>query len=365
LSQNDLSDVLALVFDPIRGNMLTTRGILHGMGLRRIDGITSFNSLERRIKDLEISVVFLEASDDIAKMCRLVRSIRMGETKANPFLPIIATLWSGNSQSVAELMNVGCDDVLLRPFSVIKVKERIQAIIDNRKKFVVTSDYVGPDRGAPAIGHINVESFEVPNPLREMAIGRGSNLVDQNEQIETAKKRLNKERLAKLARRIAMAAEVTIQSKDENSNNGDFVIDLIETSSELVKTARRMGKDDIQDIAMVLENVVEKTAIGHERAENARLARQLALAIYVAYAVDDGEQFKKDLEQTLEIVRLRLDKAKERERRRRELARSIDASGFVDDHFAQSPSQTVFLETANDEYDDNRQKIVSKYNLMK
>ena len=35
----DLSEALAVVYDPIRGNMLTTRSVLHGMGFRRIDGI--------------------------------------------------------------------------------------------------------------------------------------------------------------------------------------------------------------------------------------------------------------------------------------------------------------------------------------
>ena len=51
-----------------------------------------------------------------------------------------------------------------------------------------------------------------------------------------------------------------------------------------------MGQDEIHDMAIVLENVVEKTAISSERAESAELARQLALAIYIAYAVDEGEE---------------------------------------------------------------------------
>ena len=123
------------------------------MGLRRIEGVTSFAALERRIKDVEVSLLFLEASDEIVKISKLVKSIRLAETKANPFLPIIATLWSGATNSVAELMNCGCDDVLLRPFSVTKITERIQNLIESRKNFVVTSDYVGPDRGTPTNGH--------------------------------------------------------------------------------------------------------------------------------------------------------------------------------------------------------------------
>jgi hypothetical protein len=75
---------------------------------------------------------------------------------------------------------------------------------------------------------------------------------------------------------------------------------------------------------MVLENVAARTsAAGPERVENANLTRQLALALYVAYAVEGGEAFKAELEATLDKVRGRLDKAKERAKRRHELALSL------------------------------------------
>lgn len=366
MENKDLSEVLAIIYDPVRGNMLTTRGVLHGMGFRRIDGITSFSALERRLKDVEVSVLFIEASEESKKIIDMVQAIRMGETKANPFLPIIATLWTGNGEAVAGLMNSGCDDVLLRPFSVVKVKERVKAIIDNRKKFVVTSDYVGPDRGDPSSGRGNVEPFEVPNPLKEVANGIHGDPVKQVEQVENAKKRVNKERLAKLARRIAMAAEVTIQAKQAANEETGFVTDLLETSAELVKTARRMGQDEIQDIAMVLENVVAKTAVGHNRAENAQLARQLALSIFVAYAADEGDDFKKDLDKTLEMVRSRLEKAKAREKRRRDLAKSMDFSGF-DDNTSYKPdnAKTPPKNINDNSNEDDGQYVLSKYNLLK
>lgn len=314
MSDKDLGEALAVIYDPIRGNMLTTRGVLHGMGFRRIDGITTLNQLERRLKENDISVLFLEASEENKRIVELLQTIRMSEIKANPFLPIIATLWAGNGESVAGLMNAGADDVLLRPFSVNRAQERIRALIDNRRPFVVTSDYVGPDRGKPSDGKSSAEPFNVPNPLREIVSGETVDPVAKNELLENAKKRVNKERLAKLARRIAMAAEVTIQADHNSSDNKGFVIDLLESSSELVKTARRMGLDEIQDIAMVLENVVEKTALDkHNRAENADLARQLALAIYVAYASDEGDVFKQELDNILNKVRSRLEKAKKRE----------------------------------------------------
>lgn len=314
MANRELGEALAVIYDPIRGNMLTTRGVLHGMGFRRIDGITSISQLERRIKENDISVLFLDASEDTKRIADLLQTIRMGEVKANPFLPIIATLWAGKGESVAGLMNAGADDVLLRPFSVVRAQERISALIDNRRGFVVTSDYVGPDRGKRSEERQNADAFEVPNALRAVVTGEIADPVAQSQILENAKQRMNKERLAKLARRIAMAAEVTIQANADASDSKGFVVDLIETAAELVRTSRRMGLEEILDIAMVLENVVEKTTIEHQnRAENADLVRQLALAIFVTYATDEGEVFKKELDNVLATVRTRLTKAKIRE----------------------------------------------------
>lgn len=322
MENKDLNDALAVIYDPVRGNMLTTRSILHGMGFRRIDGIISTEPFLQRLKDIDVAVIFIECTENTEYLARLIQEIRLGETKANPFLPIIATLWYGEGKIVADLMNAGCDDVLLRPFSVNKVQERIKAIIDHRKKFVVTSDYIGPDRGKPALGRVNVQPFEVPNPLKDI-VEKGNDAVKRREFIENAKKRVNKERLAKLARRIAMAAEVTIHADTGANVNKGFVVDLLETSFELVKIAKRMGQDDILDIASVMENVVTKTANGSQCAENAQLTRQLALAIYVAYAAEDGEAFKKELKEVLRIVRERLKNAKDREQRVKNMVEKV------------------------------------------
>lgn len=323
MDEKDLAEALAVIYDPIRGNMLTTRSVLHGMGFRRIDGITSFELLERRLKDNDITVLFVEASEDSKEITQLLQSVRIGEIKSNPFLPIIATLWHGSGEAVAGLLNCGADDVLLRPFSVNRAQERIKALIDNRRKFVVTSDYVGPDRGKPNESRNSVEAFEVPNALKFAVGGENSDPVAQNELMREAKKRVHKERLAKLARRIAMAAEVTIQADGYQGDKTGFVADLLETCAELVRTAKSMELEEVQDIAAVLENVVEKAATeSHNRVENAELARQLALAIFVAYAVDESEAFKKELEQVLEKVRTRLDKARHKQTRRGEIAKS-------------------------------------------
>jgi hypothetical protein len=324
LDPRNLSDATALIFDPVRGNMLMTRAVLHGIGFRKIEGVTSKRELNRRLKDIEFAVLFIEATEQHRPIVELLRSQRLGELGINPFIPIIATLWAGQADLVADLMNCGCDDVLLRPFSAVQALDRVKSIVLARKGFVVTSDYVGPDRGKISASGMAPAQFDPPNTLRDCVFSLNLDPVERNESLAAARRRVDQDRLAKLARRIAMAAEVTIQAQGRGDSTSGFVVDLLESTAELVRAAKRLDQEDVQDIATVLENVVARTASpGPERVENAQLTRQLALALFVAYAAEGGDEFKAELEATLIQVRARLERAKDRAKRRLRLALSM------------------------------------------
>jgi hypothetical protein len=213
---------------------------------------------------------------------------------------------------------------LLRPFSASQAWERIKSIILARKPFVVTSDYVGPDRGRAGNAGMAPDPFDPPNLLRDKVLGINLDPTQQGECLAKARRRVDQDRLAKLARRIAMAAEVTIQAQGRGDPKSGFVVDLLESSAELVRAAKRLDQDEVQDIASVLENVVARTASpGVERVENAQMTRELALALFVAYAADSSVEFKAELDATLVAVRARLAKAKDRARRRQTLTMSM------------------------------------------
>ncbi len=304
--------------------MLLTRSVLHGIGFRKIEGVTSLRELGRRLRDVDIALLLIEATDQPRQIVELLRAQRLGESGANPFIPIIATLWAGQTDLIADLMNCGCDDVLLRPFSAAQALDRVRAIVMGRKSFVVTSDYVGPDRGLVSTRGMAPEVFDPPNMLRDRILNLNSDPVVQTTILQAARRRVDQDRLAKLARRIAMAAEVTIQAQGKGDSSSGFVVDLLESSAELVRAAKRLDQDEVQDIATVLENVVARTATpGAERVENALLTRQLALALFVAYAAEGGDQFRAELDETLKQVRARLERAKERAKRRHSLALSM------------------------------------------
>lgn len=316
-----LESALTVVYDPVRPNLRTTRSALNGAGFRRVEGQNDVPEFMRRLNEPDIALILLEVVGAEMDVPALIQAIRRGECGANPFVPIIATTWSGVTDTIAELMNAGADDVLLRPFSVANLMDRVHSLVHARKDFVITSDYIGPDRGKLGSGVMMPGQFKPPNPLRSRALsGDNLDLMVEAEALADAKRKLGRDRVARLARRVAMAAEVTIQAAG-NSNTRAYVNDMMVTCSELIRAARSAEADEIDDLASVLERTAGRAAIpGIEQAGHARLTRELALALYLAYASDEADAFKSELDATLEMVRSRLDKARNKAERRAKMA---------------------------------------------
>jgi DNA-binding response OmpR family regulator len=317
LDKQKLATASVVIYDPIRGNMLLTRSVIHGLGFRRIDGMTCQNELTRKLKDADISLLIIEATDQKDAVVKMIRAQRLGELGANPFIPMIATLWSGSTDHVADLMNVGCDDVLLRPFSSTQALERVRALLVARKQFVVTSDYVGPDRGLSSRNQMTPRTFVPPNFLRDRLVLPQYDTVEQQKRLSEARVQADQDRVAKLARRIAMAAEVVLQSQGRGDPNSGFVMDLLESASELERVAKRLAIEQVQDIASVLSQISGLTSTPDgEQLENANLTRQLALALFVAYGVEGGEAFRPELGKTWVKVQERLGITTEKKKKR-------------------------------------------------
>jgi len=321
MSLDGLADALTVIYDPVRPNLRTTRSVLNGSGFRRIEGFVDVPDFIRQLGDNDVTLIMIEVVGAEVDVPELIQSIRRGDKGRNPFVPIIATTWSGQTDLIAALMNAGADDVLLRPFSVSALNDRVRSIIFGRKDFVITSDYIGPDRGRVGNNALAPGQFKPPNPLRSRALaGETLDLMAEADALNTAKRRLGRDRVSRLARRVAMAAEVTIQASGEGSTSA-YVEDMLNTCAELIRAARTAEAEEIDDLASVLDRTASRAAIpGPEQAEHARLTRELALALYLAYASEDAEAFQAELDATLMAVRVRLDKARERAQRRTTMA---------------------------------------------
>jgi DNA-binding response OmpR family regulator len=157
-----------LVYDPVAANRNATRATLYMLGFRHIETVATLEAFAEYIFKTPPDLALCEAQGAGAQLCDLIQNLRQGAGE-NPFLVVIVTAWDNSNALVSAVLNSGADDLLLRPFSVAQLGQRVRAHIERRKGFVITTDYVGPDRRKDANRASNAELFEPPNSLKMKA----------------------------------------------------------------------------------------------------------------------------------------------------------------------------------------------------
>lgn len=187
-----------LVCDPVVSNRAATRAALHALGFRHIAVVGSLGDLSEALDRQPPDLVVCEAQAGEDELCRVIRELRRGDRGSNPFVVVIATAWATNSMLTMKLSDAGADDLLLRPFSAKSLDHRIQTHVMHRKPFVVTPDYIGPERRTGADRAPGTTVFDAPNSLKTKMAGR-FNIEDANRrfhaELREARARLNAEKL--------------------------------------------------------------------------------------------------------------------------------------------------------------------------
>lgn len=199
MSPLSFETAVTLVYDPVPANRAVTRSGLYNLGFRNVECVGELPVLEQTIQDPPPPDLMLcEIQDAEAELCEIIQNLRRGSGGYNPFLVIIVTTWQKSGPTIKRVIDSGADDLLLRPFSATLLADRIRTHAERRKGFVITSDYVGPDRRVASARPSNVELFEPPNSLRMKAKERMSaeevaRRLDV--EIKSARKKVTREKL--------------------------------------------------------------------------------------------------------------------------------------------------------------------------
>jgi len=161
--------VEALVYDPVSANRTATRAAMLSLGFRRTETVSSLEAMIEVIQRQPPDLVLADTQGAADELCGAIQQLRQGAAGYNPFIVIIVTAWEKSSALISKVVNSGADDLLLRPFSTALLGARIEAHIERRKGFVITTDYVGPDRRRDASRSGDSELFDPPNSLKMKA----------------------------------------------------------------------------------------------------------------------------------------------------------------------------------------------------
>lgn len=149
------------------------RNALTNLGIHEAEEANGYGKARQSLEMGGFDVVVLAAALEGRDGCALLREVRHGRLGPDPFIVAVTLLPPGDPAGLRRAVDSGTDDLLLIPFPVGQLANRLEALATRRKPFVVTHDYIGPDRRSldrPQAGAAAV-TLDAPNPLAARVAG--------------------------------------------------------------------------------------------------------------------------------------------------------------------------------------------------
>ena len=276
-----------LIYDPVSANRAATRAALYNLGFRHFEVASTIEAFEDSINRRPPDLAVCEAQGAESELCASIQNLRQGTSGYNPFSVIIVTPWENSNSLVSRVINSGADDLILRPFSTAVIGQRIRTHIERRKGFVVTSEYVGPDRRRDPQRESNVELFDPPNSLKLKALERLSAeeiTARLDAELRVARERLTAEKLRRDAFQICVLWRLMQASLPGTSK---FDVDLSKLRNITKSVARRCLGTEVESAVDWCESIlaaIEGLEAGVDRNASMHLLGHAALNLHQVFA---------------------------------------------------------------------------------
>lgn len=240
-------DVRILFGEPESNLRHALRAALAREGYTGIDDFDRLPALREAIEKTNPDLIVMDSEMDGGEADRIITDLRHNKLGDNPFVPVIVTIWNATHDQVRRVASSGTDDMLVKPLSPSQVFDRIKQLINQRKPFVVTSDYIGPDRRKDVGRGSEIPTIEVPNTLRAKVRGEKVDRQALEAMIGEAQQEINDQRLKRNAFQVGFLVHLLLPEFE------DF-----EVTDERIKSVQRLV-----DVARDIGNRVKGTKYEH------------------------------------------------------------------------------------------------------
>lgn len=231
------------------------RTALHNIGLREMRELDQIPDPGTDLLQ-SVDLVLVDLTEEDRAGVQLVANIRRRIAAFNPFIATIATSFSAESAMIRSAVDAGTDGILLKPFSQQQVYEQVLRLIEQRRPFVVTANYIGPERRPAQRRAGGVASIDVPNTLRDKLLqGRGFRAADSAAAIENTWGRVSREFGLRSAFQILYLIRLAKAAIDDpaQADAGQELARLREAARDLLS---RVAETPLRDIAVELADWV-------------------------------------------------------------------------------------------------------------
>lgn len=236
---------------------------LHDFGLKNVTITGNMSRLASAVNNGEVDLVIANTALPEGDFNKYVNELRHGHHGDNPFLVVITLVGEAHSDAVHAALNSGTDHVLAKPFTAEALIAKITDLSIARKRFVVTSDYIGPDRRLQnREGTIEVPLIDVPNPLFQRADG-SNNAHQLKRRIALAQLKINEQKVLRNAFQVGwlldyVIPEIAAKSNDVLIEEPENLQRLCEVTHDICIRIRGTRYAHISEICMTLNRMANE-----------------------------------------------------------------------------------------------------------
>ena len=286
-------NVSILFGEPEAGLRHALRAALNREGFTDVRDFDKADPVREALAKGEPDLLLIDSEMDEGEADALITEVRHNRLGKNPFIPVIVTIWEPTRELVQRVASSGTDDMLVKPLSPAQLFDRIRALVNNRKPFVVTSDYIGPDRRKDLERESNIPTIEVPNTLRAKVKGEPINRGSIDALIQDAQRDINDQRLKRNAFQIGFLVNLLLPefSKSEVTDERIQSVDrLIQVSRD---TGERMKGTEYEHVSSLCSTMIRvassiSDAITLPDEKDISLLKPLSEAIVAAFNPNDS-----------------------------------------------------------------------------
>jgi DNA-binding NarL/FixJ family response regulator len=280
-----LHNAHVILVDEKPGSLKAARDAMHEVGFRKFQEVASLEDARSRLTSIECDILICDAEVGGGMATSMFHDIRQGDLGTDPFLPIVATTWDPKRELVQKIISSGADLLLTLPMTIGKMKSAIETLIDKRKPFVVTSDYIGPDRrSSPREDENPVPQIKVPNKLRHAATGDNGG-VDQ----QVVQEAVQEQRVERYVNKILVTAGLITSMPESQKAKLPVLLRELSEAAELLEKRIAGTRFGFQaDLCKTLVIVGRRMMTDNEpKISDMELVRQLGSALQLAMTAKD------------------------------------------------------------------------------
>lgn len=247
---------------------------MRDFGMRRVRTFARMDDLVNAIKEAPPDLLIASADID-TKMFDAVRDIRNFKIGKNPFL-MISLLVSAESQgAIKRAILAGADDVMIKPVAPGKMLDRVAHVTMNRLPFIVTNDYLGPERrkaGDPRPSHIR--QLNVVNTLKAKVEGKPMSMAELSRAVEGSMGEVMAARLDSHGIKLGWVCGLILKAYEEKRIDKELeerLLILVGVLEDAARTAGAIGEPELSQICTQMARQVEEMADNYENPSSSQL----------------------------------------------------------------------------------------------